>query len=171
VRLIVHYLAYREASGDAGRPLLRRPRQASAHGESRSRRGRASRSRRPADGGPAGVRVAKKAAVREAEAAAHGAVDEVKRALGERGPVWWDDGAPDFNRRVAKNTPYADGTRALLASATEDCELPKAAIFDLDGTLLDSVDLHAIAWQEDNTADRMAAVGGWCGEASPWREN
>jgi phosphoglycolate phosphatase-like HAD superfamily hydrolase len=26
--------------------------------------------------------------------------------------------------------------------------LPKAAIFDLDGTLLDSVDLHALAWQE-----------------------
>jgi beta-phosphoglucomutase-like phosphatase (HAD superfamily) len=24
----------------------------------------------------------------------------------------------------------------------------KAAIFDLDGTLLDSVDLHAIAWHE-----------------------
>jgi phosphoglycolate phosphatase-like HAD superfamily hydrolase len=30
----------------------------------------------------------------------------------------------------------------------EDWELPKAAIFDLDGTLLDSVDLHALAWQE-----------------------
>ncbi|RXH10610.1 HAD family hydrolase [Bradyrhizobium guangzhouense] len=30
----------------------------------------------------------------------------------------------------------------------EDLELPKAAIFDLDGTLLDSVDLHALAWQE-----------------------
>jgi phosphoglycolate phosphatase-like HAD superfamily hydrolase len=27
-------------------------------------------------------------------------------------------------------------------------DLPKAAIFDLDGTLLDSVDLHAIAWHE-----------------------
>src|SRR6266702_6474350 len=40
------------------------------------------------------------------------------------------------------------GTRALLASNAEDCELPKAAIFDLDGTLLDSVDLHALAWQE-----------------------
>jgi len=40
------------------------------------------------------------------------------------------------------------GTQALLASTTEDRELPKAAIFDLDGTLLDSVDLHAIAWQE-----------------------
>ncbi|WP_246801300.1 HAD family hydrolase [Bradyrhizobium genosp. L] len=26
--------------------------------------------------------------------------------------------------------------------------MPKAAIFDLDGTLLDSVDLHAIAWRE-----------------------
>jgi HAD superfamily hydrolase (TIGR01509 family) len=30
----------------------------------------------------------------------------------------------------------------------EDFELPKAAIFDMDGTLLDSVDLHALAWQE-----------------------
>jgi beta-phosphoglucomutase-like phosphatase (HAD superfamily) len=26
--------------------------------------------------------------------------------------------------------------------------MPKAAIFDIDGTLVDSVDLHAIAWQE-----------------------
>lgn len=26
--------------------------------------------------------------------------------------------------------------------------MPKATIFDLDGTLLDSVDLHALAWQE-----------------------
>ena len=49
---------------------------------------------------------------------------------------------------MAKNTPYTDCTRALLASTTEDYEWPKAAIFDLDGTLLDSVDLHAIAWQE-----------------------
>lgn len=30
----------------------------------------------------------------------------------------------------------------------EDLEVPKAAIFDLDGTLLDSVDLHALAWHE-----------------------
>jgi phosphoglycolate phosphatase-like HAD superfamily hydrolase len=28
------------------------------------------------------------------------------------------------------------------------CELPKAVIFDLDGTLLDSVDLHALSWHE-----------------------
>ena len=26
--------------------------------------------------------------------------------------------------------------------------MPKAAIFDMDGTLVDSVDLHAAAWQE-----------------------
>jgi HAD superfamily hydrolase (TIGR01509 family) len=30
----------------------------------------------------------------------------------------------------------------------EDLKLPKAAIFDVDGTLLDSVDLHALAWHE-----------------------
>ena len=36
------------------------------------------------------------------------AVDAAKRALGERGPVWWTDGAPDYNRHMVKNTPYAD---------------------------------------------------------------
>jgi hypothetical protein len=35
-------------------------------------------------------------------------VDELKRALGERGPAWWDDGSLDLNRHMAKNTPYAD---------------------------------------------------------------
>jgi hypothetical protein len=54
------------------------------------------------------VRDAKKSADREAKAAAHRAVDKVKRALGERGPVWWDDGSPDLNRHMAKYTPYAD---------------------------------------------------------------
>lgn len=34
-------------------------------------------------------------------------VDAAKRRLGERGPVWWTDGAPDYNRHLAKNTPYA----------------------------------------------------------------
>ena len=40
-------------------------------------------------------------------------VDTAKRALGERGPVWWTDGTPDMNRRMAKNTPYADWFAAL----------------------------------------------------------
>jgi hypothetical protein len=33
--------------------------------------------------------------------------DAAKRALGERGEVWWDDGAPDYNRRLVADTPYA----------------------------------------------------------------
>lgn len=41
-------------------------------------------------------------ALREARAAVH----QAKLALGERGPVWWDDGAPDYNRHLVKNTPY-----------------------------------------------------------------
>lgn len=36
------------------------------------------------------------------------AVNAVKIALGERGPVWWTDGAPDVNRKAPKNTCYAD---------------------------------------------------------------
>jgi hypothetical protein len=40
-------------------------------------------------------------------AAARAAVDDAKIGLGERGPVWWTDGAPDQNRRLARNTDYA----------------------------------------------------------------
>lgn len=40
--------------------------------------------------------------------AARAFVDSAKVALGERGPVWWGDGSPDFNRYVVKNTPYAE---------------------------------------------------------------
>jgi hypothetical protein len=36
------------------------------------------------------------------------AVEAAKVALGERGPVWWGDGTPDYNRHLVKNTPYAD---------------------------------------------------------------
>jgi predicted aminopeptidase len=34
-------------------------------------------------------------------------VDAAKHALGERGEPWWTDGAPDYNRHLAKNSPYA----------------------------------------------------------------
>lgn len=40
-------------------------------------------------------------------------VEGAKVALGERGPVWWRDGAPDLNRHMAKNTPYADWFASL----------------------------------------------------------
>ncbi|WP_420225314.1 hypothetical protein [Pigmentiphaga litoralis] len=49
--------------------------------------------------------------------AAHAAVDQAKTALGERGPVWWTDGAPDYNRKMVKNTPYADWFAGLTATA------------------------------------------------------
>lgn len=43
----------------------------------------------------------------EARIAARLRVDAAKRELGERGDVWWSDGAPDYNRRLAVDTPYA----------------------------------------------------------------
>lgn len=44
----------------------------------------------------------------QALAVARKAVDDAKRALGERGVPWWDDGAPDLNRHLVKNSPYRD---------------------------------------------------------------
>lgn len=49
----------------------------------------------------------------DAKASARKHVDDAKVALGERGPVWWEDGAPDYNRHLAKNTPYAGWFAAL----------------------------------------------------------
>lgn len=58
-----------------------------------------------------GARRAKGQAMRggnaEARELARQQVDEAKQALGERGAVWWTDGAPDWNRHMARNTPYA----------------------------------------------------------------
>lgn len=48
--------------------------------------------------------------LKEARAAVHAA----KVALGERGPVWWEDGAQDFNRYLVKNTPYAQWHRGAM---------------------------------------------------------
>jgi hypothetical protein len=50
----------------------------------------------------------------EARELAQQRVDEAKRALGERGAVWWTDGAPDWNRHMARNTPYADWFAGLV---------------------------------------------------------
>ena len=40
--------------------------------------------------------------------AARDRVDAAKRALGERGPVWWEDGAPDLSRHAPWTGPYAE---------------------------------------------------------------
>lgn len=61
------------------------------------------------------VGAAKRGADPAAEATARAAVDRAKRGLGERGPVWWNDGAPNFNRHMARTTPYA-GWFTTLAS-------------------------------------------------------
>ena len=61
------------------------------------------------------VGLALKGGDKEAERQARAAVDDAKRGLGERGPVWWSDGAPDFNRRMVKNTPYASWYATLVA--------------------------------------------------------
>lgn len=53
------------------------------------------------------VGAARRSGDRAALAAAGQAVHAAKVALGERGPPWWTDGAPDLNRRMARNTPYA----------------------------------------------------------------
>ncbi len=58
--------------------------------------------------------MAARRAVRAKEPDARARVDAAKRALGERGPVWWDDGAKDWNRHLAKNTPYADWYERLV---------------------------------------------------------
>ncbi len=48
----------------------------------------------------------------EDRAAARDAVQRTKEALGERGPVWWKDGAPDENRKLVRNSSYAAWGRA-----------------------------------------------------------
>lgn len=57
------------------------------------------------------ARRAVKAAQRDGDTSAliraRQAVQAAKVALGERGPVWWTDGASDYNRYRVKNTPYA----------------------------------------------------------------
>ncbi|BBF70554.1 hypothetical protein SBA_ch1_27540 [Sphingomonas bisphenolicum] len=56
---------------------------------------------------------ANREADKQTEVAARKAVDQAKQALGERGPVWWDDGAPDYNRHMVRNTPYRPWFDAL----------------------------------------------------------
>ncbi len=53
------------------------------------------------------VKQAKKQDDENALQVARSQVNTAKVALGERGPVWWEDGAPDYNRHMVKNTPYA----------------------------------------------------------------
>ncbi|MGI4796610.1 MAG: hypothetical protein ACRYF2_17535 [Janthinobacterium lividum] len=69
------------------------------------------------------ARRAKQTAMRADDPAAREAarqrVDAAKITLGERGPVWWDDGTPDLNRRMAHLTVYAAWFEAIAAEPAE----------------------------------------------------
>jgi hypothetical protein len=54
------------------------------------------------------VKAAQKSGVPEALQLARKAIDAAKTGLGERGPVWWTDGAPDLNRHKVSGSPYAE---------------------------------------------------------------
>jgi hypothetical protein len=59
------------------------------------------------------VKAARRDLNAERLAKARSAVNAAKIALGERGPIWWTDGAKDFNRHLVQNTPYASWYRSL----------------------------------------------------------
>ncbi len=63
------------------------------------------------------VAAAKMADDKLAMRSASAAVDRNKRALGERGAAWWDDGAPDYNRHMVYGTPYAQWHAGLKSGA------------------------------------------------------
>jgi hypothetical protein len=68
------------------------------------------------------------AARRSGEAAAlrqaRDQVDAAKLALGERGQVWWTDGAPDLNRPLVRNTQYAGWFAERTGKARADAPQP-----------------------------------------------
>lgn len=67
------------------------------------------------------ARRAVKAALRTRDAmqrkAARGEVDAAKTGLGERGAVWWNDGAPDFNRHLMRTARRNRGVRGVHADS------------------------------------------------------
>ena len=68
-----------------------------------------------------GELMAARRAVRDAQgepiatATARAAVNGAKVAFGERGSGWWEDGASDYDRRMARTTPYSAWFVALDA--------------------------------------------------------
>ena len=55
----------------------------------------------------------------DAKRDARARVDAAKRDLGERGPVWWEDGAPDEGGKHPKNTSYAEWWAGLAEDERE----------------------------------------------------
>lgn len=62
------------------------------------------------------VGAARRSGDAQAMAAARAQVQAAKVALGERGPVWWTDGARDYNRLLVRNSPYAEWFAGVVAA-------------------------------------------------------
>lgn len=52
-------------------------------------------------------------------------VHRAKVSLGERGPVWWSDDAPDLNRTLVRDSPYARWFDSACEAETREQFLPK----------------------------------------------
>ena len=65
------------------------------------------------------VKTAKRADDLSMLKSARARVNAAKVELGERGPVWWHDGSPDYNRCRIEHSPYADWYNALDATKDE----------------------------------------------------
>lgn len=69
------------------------------------------------------VFAAQKAGDDEALASARANVDAAKHDLGERGPVWWTDGAPDEGGKHPRNSSYAEWWAGLDPKAKDAGDL------------------------------------------------
>ena len=65
------------------------------------------------------LRAAKLAGDESAIVDARRSVALAQIGLGERGRVWWKDGAPDLNRTLVKNSPYAQWYASLDGGAQD----------------------------------------------------
>lgn len=65
------------------------------------------------------VKAAKAADDGESLRKARAQVQAAKVALGERGTVWWRDGAADYNRHLVANSPYAEWFASLGCAGDE----------------------------------------------------
>lgn len=55
----------------------------------------------------------------DVQALAHARVNAAKIALGERGPTWWDNGKPDYNKYFVKNTPYRSWFEGMSSNSND----------------------------------------------------
>lgn len=97
-------------------------------------------------------------AIKAGDLTARARVQAAKVALGERGPVWWTDGAPDENRKLAKNSTYA-AWYADLAGPVADAIL--ALVGGRETTVCPSEVARALdpdAWRDRMDDVRAAAT-------------